>query len=226
MIYITGDTHIPIDVGKLSSKRFPEQKHLTDKDYLIICGDFGGIWNGDNEEKYWLKWFAEKKFTTLFVDGNHENHKMLNEDFPAVSFSGGNVHKINDKLFHLMRGQVYTIDGIKIFAFGGASSHDREKRKLNTSWWAEELPTNEEIETAVTNLDNHKWSVDVVITHCMASSVQESFFSDYEKNYFTDFLEEVKEKLSYNKWFFGHYHVDLEIDKRHIAIFNNVIKLK
>ena len=42
MIYITGDTHIPTDVGKLSSKRFPEQKNLTKNDYVIICGDFGG----------------------------------------------------------------------------------------------------------------------------------------------------------------------------------------
>lgn len=50
MIYLTGDTHIPIDVGKLSSKRFPEQKEMTNTDFLIICGDFGGVWCGDNEE--------------------------------------------------------------------------------------------------------------------------------------------------------------------------------
>ena len=51
MIYITGDTHIPVDIGKLSVKRFPEQKEMTKRDYVIICGDFGGVWDGSNEEK-------------------------------------------------------------------------------------------------------------------------------------------------------------------------------
>ncbi len=42
MIYVTGDTHIPIDIGKLSEDRFAEQCCMTKDDYLIICGDFGG----------------------------------------------------------------------------------------------------------------------------------------------------------------------------------------
>ena len=60
MMYITGDTHIPIDIKKLSAKKFPEQKNLTKKDYVIICGDFGGVWDGSNEEKY-KAGFAEIK---------------------------------------------------------------------------------------------------------------------------------------------------------------------
>ena len=60
MIYITGDTHIPVDIGKLSTKRFPEQKEMTKSDYVIICGDFGGVWDGSNEEKYWIKWLKNK----------------------------------------------------------------------------------------------------------------------------------------------------------------------
>ena len=67
MIFITGDTHIPIDIGKLSSKCFPEQKEMTKNDYVIICGDFGGVWDGSNEEKYWIKWLKSKNFTTLFI---------------------------------------------------------------------------------------------------------------------------------------------------------------
>ncbi len=77
MIYITGDTHIPADIQKLSAKRFSEQKEMTKSDYVIICGDFGGVWDGSNEEKYWIKWLKSKNFTTLFIDGNHENFDML-----------------------------------------------------------------------------------------------------------------------------------------------------
>ncbi len=128
MIYITGDTHIPTDITKLSSKNFSDQKDLTDKDFVIICGDFGGVWCGDNEELYWRKWLDKKNFTTLFIDGNHENFDMLGS-FPIVVFYEGKAHKISNKIYHLMRGQIYTIDGKKIFTLGGASSHDKEFRK-------------------------------------------------------------------------------------------------
>ena len=40
MIYVTGDTHANIDIGKLNTKRFPQQLDLTKKDYLVICGDY------------------------------------------------------------------------------------------------------------------------------------------------------------------------------------------
>lgn len=225
MIYVTGDTHIPVDVQKLNSKRFPEQKDMTDRDYLIICGDFGGVWDNSNEEKYWLKWFANKNFTTLFIDGNHENHQMLNENFPVVDFCGGKAHKINDKILHLMRGQIFDIDGKKIFAFGGASSHDKKYRKEGINWWNEELPTKEEIEKAIESLNANDWSVDVMITHCISNSIQELISSKYDKNILTDFFETIENKVKYERWFFGHYHIDKEIDSKHTAIFDRMIKI-
>ena len=42
-IYITGDTHA--EFNRFSSNLFPEQKALTKNDYVIICGDFGGVWD-------------------------------------------------------------------------------------------------------------------------------------------------------------------------------------
>ena len=69
-IYITGDTHIPIDINKLSTKVFKEQKNLTKDDFLIVCGDFGGVWDGGKHDKYWLDWLQKKNFSTLYVAGN------------------------------------------------------------------------------------------------------------------------------------------------------------
>lgn len=46
MVYITGDTHGEIDVHKLTKKNFPIQKQMTKDDSLIICGDFGCVWDG------------------------------------------------------------------------------------------------------------------------------------------------------------------------------------
>ena len=79
MIYLTGDTHS--DFARFSTDKFQIQKEMTKNDYVIICGDFGGVWNylvESTYEKYWLNWLNEKNFTTLFVDGNLEelNHMI------------------------------------------------------------------------------------------------------------------------------------------------------
>ena len=40
-IFITGDTHG--DFARFKKGNFPEQAELTKEDYVIICGDFGGV---------------------------------------------------------------------------------------------------------------------------------------------------------------------------------------
>ena len=124
MIYITGDCHR--DFKRFSTRIFPEQKEMIKEDYVIICGDFGGVWSKgkeDKEEKYLLDWLENKPFTTLFVDGNHENFDRLYA-YPAEEWHGGRVHMVRPSVIHMMRGQVFEIEGKHIFTFGGASSHD------------------------------------------------------------------------------------------------------
>jgi hypothetical protein len=208
----------------LSSKRFPKQKEMTDKDFLIICGDFGGVWCGDNEELYWRKWLDKKNFTTLFIDGNHENFDMLG-NFPIVDFCEGKAHQISNNIYHLMRGQIYTLDSKKIFTLGGASSHDKEFRKEGKSWWKEELPSKSEYNIATESLSKADRSVDIVITHSAPTSIQRLITPIYEENTLTDFLEDVNRRLKFNKWFFGHYHLDMTIEHKFCCMFNHVEKL-
>ena len=68
-IYAVGDTHGDIDLYKLNSKFFREGKKLTKDDYVIICGDFGGVWDKGECDKYIQNWYNERPWTTLFVDG-------------------------------------------------------------------------------------------------------------------------------------------------------------
>lgn len=119
MIYLTGDTHASFS-KRFNNENFPEQRKMTKDDYVIICGDFGGIWDEKEEsknEKYWLNWFEERNFTLLFVDGNHENYDRLYA-YPIKEWHGGKVHEIRPSVLHLMRGQVFEIDGKSIFTFG------------------------------------------------------------------------------------------------------------
>ena len=120
-IYITGDTHGGFQ--RFGSKYFPQQKNMGREDYMIVTGDFGGLWDGSPKDQYWLDWLEEKPFTTLFVDGNHENFDLLNT-LPERQWNGGRVHVVREHVLHLMRGQVFTFGGLTWFTMGGASSHD------------------------------------------------------------------------------------------------------
>ena len=224
MIFVTGDTHIPIDISKLSSKNFPIQKELTKDDFVMICGDFGGVWDNSSEEMYWRKWLENKNFTTLFVDGNHENHPLLNS-FETVELFGGKAHKISESVYHLMRGQIYTIGDKKFFTLGGAESHDRGFRIENRSWWKEEIPSPDELNDATRNLQNTNFDVDFVITHCAPTSVQLLLSPDYRPDALTNYLDEIYAKLTFKKWYFGHYHVDKAIDNKFRAIYYDILEI-
>lgn len=225
MIYVTGDIHGEIDINKLSTDRFPQQKYLSQKDYLIICGDFGLVWDGSKREQWWRKWLSDKNFTTLWVDGNHENFDYLRE-FPTVDMFGGKVHEISPSIYHLERGQVLNIDGKTFFVMGGAASHDKEYRKEHISWWEAEMPSTAEMEAAINALDVNGWSVDYVITHCAPRSIQLMLASWYENDALTGFLERVRQDLRFKCWFFGHYHTDTQINEQFVALYDWIIPIE
>lgn len=219
-IFITGDTHIPHDISKLNTRNWPEQTKLSKDDYLIICGDFGAVWDRSRQELYWQKWLNDKPFTTLFVDGNHENHPLLNS-YSVECWNGGKVHRIQSNVLHLMRGQVFDVSGVSIFTMGGAASHDKEYRVEGQDWWPEEMPSEQEFEDAQVSLDNHGCNVDLVITHCAPNSVQRKLASWYEQDKLTNFLEiVVKRCVTYKHWYFGHYHTD--VDAHHHALYHQI----
>ena len=126
-IFVTGDIHGTIDIRKLTWRNF-EELELGEDDFLIICGDFGLVWcfeddEGRDKDEEWLDWLEGKPWTTLFVDGNHENFDLLST-YPVEEWNGGKVQLIRPNVIHLMRGQIYNIDGSTFFTMGGASSHD------------------------------------------------------------------------------------------------------
>lgn len=232
MLFVTGDTHG--DFTRFSTENFPEQKEMTKDDYVVICGDFGGIWNKDSEsksEKYWLNWLDQKSFTTLFIDGNHENFDRLYQ-YPVKTFHNGNVHEIRPSVLHLMRGQVFTLENHTFFTFGGARSHDirdgilesndsriskwsKDTFKLfrinHVSWWERELPTQEEMDDGLKNLESYNFKVDYVLSHSPYTSVLAQMDGGsglYKSDYLSDYLQEIKCRTEFHQWLFGHMHVN------------------
>lgn len=162
----------------------------------------------------------------LLMVSNHENHDAL-DAYPVEIWNGGKVHKISDSIIHLMRGQVFTIEGKKIFTFGGAQSHDMWHRKEGISWWAHEMPLDEEYEEGFHNLEIVGNKVDYVITHCAPDKIQDSMFEGrhYTHNKLTNYLEIVRQTIEFKDWYFGHYHDDSNINNKFHCLYNNVIEL-
>ena len=141
------------------------------------------MWFGDSRDDETLDWLERLPFTLAFVCGNHENYDAL-ERYPVDEWHGGRVHRIRPHVLHLMRGQIFELEGCRFFTMGGAKSHDIEdgilepdapdfERRLmmlqrkpraryrvnHISWWARELPDDEEYAEARRNLDAVGWQV-------------------------------------------------------------------
>ena len=229
MIYLTGDTHGTIEIGKLSRANLAvERVEPGEGDFVIILGDFGLVFAPDGqsaEERWWLKWLDEKPWTTLFIDGNHENFARLNA-LPEEEWRGGRVHRVSESVLHLMRAQIFEIDGRSFFTMGGAASHDRQFRKEGRSWWPEELPSEEELARADAALDGCGRRVDYVLTHCAPTLVQGRINPTFLPDRLTEYLQHVRDTTEFGRWYFGHYHVDRECDDGFIALYDCVVPIE
>ena len=109
MIYITGDTHIPIDITKLSSKRFPQQKKMT---------EIGAYFNQHEERPEWLN------FRQIFVD------QWLN-----ASVSMKQIKLAIDEKLGQIKLEMKTLEALPEFAFEAVECY---KKTLNISMAIEE----------------------------------------------------------------------------------------
>lgn len=252
MIYITGDCHG--NWRRFSKQCFPEQEEMTRDDFVIVCGDFG-IWHNTKSEHHWLSWLEEKPFTVLFVDGNHENFdRLYGGEFETVDFHGGKAHKIRDNIYHLMRGYVFDICDKKIFAFGGASSHDiddgildrddfdneeqfkktvkewneasKDFRINHLDWWKQEIPSQEEMEFGIKTLNEHENKVDYIISHCCPQEIASIFsLGCYKTNQLTRYFNHIKNTVNFDKWFFGHYHDNKQILNDFYLLYEQIVRI-
>lgn len=227
MIYVTGDTHGRNDFAKL--RIFADQNpQLTKNDCVIIAGDFGGVWSektlGEN-----LKLYGELPFTVLFVDGNHENFTLLNA-YPESEWRGGKVHVVKPDILHLMRGQIFELEGNTIFTFGGATSIDKYTRQEGISWWKEEMPSFAELDEGIANLKRYNNKVDYIITHSCGERAlmypplrtRTLQMGRYPENQMLSYFEDI---VSYKHWYFGHYHMDGRLNDKMTVLYQEIILL-
>ncbi len=225
-VFITGDKHgtfIPL-FG------LAEKVELRDTDVLMIAGDAGYVWADDycyNIES------LEQIFpgTIAFIDGNHENHALLN-NLDISRWNGGRVHQVGERVYHLMRGEMYSIYDNNFFTFGGASSIDKDRREEGVSWWKEEEPTPEELEYGREQLIHHSDEIDYIITHetPLFARAHISRPKPIEDGYhlpaqLDDWYKIISKAPRLKKWYFGHMHADQLITPQLRAVHNDILLL-
>ena len=270
MIFATGDTHA--DFRRFSNHIFPEQKEMTRDDIILIAGDFGGIWYPNaphplmdernrldciktaNAE---LDVLSNRKPTFCYVLGNHENWNRYDSDeFKTVDFYGGKAKQIRENVYMLMSGYIFDFNGYKVYAFGGASSHDisdgildradfdsdedfkkayKKWKKERTffrikdfSWWERECkPTDEEITRGWKNLEDHENQVDLVLTHCLPQSVASVYSHGmYKPDNVTRYLQMVFETVDFKNWICGHYHDNTTIMGKFHILYEQIVQIQ
>lgn len=224
MIYITGDVHG--DQSRLSEDKL---KFMKARDTLIISGDFGFIWDDSKNEDKILRNLGKRKYNICFIDGTHENFNVLN-NFPAEDWNGGKARNICGNLYHLMRGQIYTIEGLKVFTMGGGELPEQETRIKGDEYEHLETPAKEELLAAVTRLEKVKFNVDIIITHEPPSKTREFLMMQKNETFSVSalnaFFDELAFQCEYKKWYFGSMHIDKYISENQVAVFKNFINAK
>ncbi len=224
MVYVTGDMHGCLE--RLYDKEF---RKLKKGDVLIICGDFGFIFDGSKTEKQVIDFFSKKKFVTAFVEGTHDNLETISRCRVTV-WKGGKVHRIKGNLLHMMRGQIFEIEGNTFFTFGGGESTDKDMRVDKGLWWREEEATPVEMADGARMLDEVGCRVDYIITHEPPSLVKSAMLlrrGDSDRvNKLNGYLEEIGRACTFKHWYFGSLHEDRIITDRHTCVYKKLIPIR
>lgn len=219
MIYITGDTHGEIDFEKL--KIYFKKRYVSEKDFLIILGDAGIVWDNDYENMLLKYYFLG--LTIFFIDGNHENFDLLNK-FPIVKKNNARVHVLYDGIYHVLRGEILILNNLSFLCVGGAESIDKESRIAHESWWKEERIKEYDIDKAFFNLETTHFKVDYVLSHCAPDCVvvKELGFNSDES---TKQLSRLCPYIEMKHWYFGHYHIDRTFNDIFRCFYNDILEI-
>ena len=230
MLLFTGDIH-----GDLNRIMNIDDFGMTKNDILFVCGDFGFIWQGEEIAKMYLRQIATKNFQTVFIDGNHENFSVLSQMEIIREWNGARAGYLPYGIIHLLRGEVYTVDGKTIGVCGGADSIDRSKRVEGISWWKEETITPAQSQSLICNVyENYDGHLDIMLTHdCPTEALQllgvfyPSIFDWItQENDSRRELDKIEREIpSIDRWFFGHHHIDKWLGSKYRALYTDIIQL-
>lgn len=217
MFYLTGDTH-----GRFERiAQFCEKMNTTKDDVLIILGDAGINFYCNRTDQRKKQQLNELPITLLCIHGNHERRPQTIENYKPKIWYGGTVLVEDDypSILFAVDGEVFDLDGQKAIVIGGAYSIDWMFRVPGRSWWSDEQPSAETKEKVERTLDREGWRVNVVLSHTVPLKYEpvEVFIRGVDQSKVDksteEWLDSIDDRLTYDKWFCGHYHTEKKVDR-------------
>lgn len=224
MIYYTGDIHG--DVRPLLY--FISEQELKSEDIVVILGDVGlNYFGNDYGDRRNKKKLAREGVTIFCIHGNHEMRPETISSYHETEWHGGAVY-VEDEFPNLIfakDGEVYDLDGKSAIVMGGAYSVDKYYRlSKGIKWFPDEQPSVAVKKRVENKLNEISWKVDIVLSHtCPAKYTPVEAFMDginQEKidHSTEEWLDTIEDRLDYQIWFCGHWHIDKHIDKMHFLM--------
>ena len=226
MIYITGDTH-----GNFEHiESFCKRMDTSTDDILIILGDAGINFYGEEYDRRKKIYLNSLPITLFCIHGNHEQRPYTISSYKEKEWHEGIVYYEEEfsSILFAKDGEIFDLDGKKTIVLGGAYSIDKYFRLLRGyPWWSDEQPSMEIKQYAEQRLEEQNWKIDIVLSHTgpLKFEPREMFLEGIDQSRVDKsteiWLDYIENKLSYKKWYFGHYQTEKKIDKVEIK-FNDI----
>lgn len=218
MIYITGDTHGDFE----RYIAFSEKTKPTAEDMMIILGDAGLNYYGNDRDDMRKAFVNDFPFTTFCIHGNHEMRPADVGTYKTKEYRGGTVWCEDEypNILFAKDGEIYHFGGYSCIVIGGAYSVDKYYRLARGwQWFDTEQPT-DEIKTFVeAQLSQRDNKIDIVLSHTCPLRYEpiEVFIPGIDQSSVDKSTEEwlgkTEASIEYKRWYCGHYHTSKKIDK-------------
>lgn len=216
--YITGDCH-----GQFERIwQFCSEQNTNQNDVLIILGDAGINYFSDERDNELKKELSELPITLFFIHGNHEARPWECGTYVENKWQGGSVyveHQYPNILF-AKDGEIYEIAGKKAVVIGGAYSIDKYYRlTYGHKWYNSEQPDEQIKKYVIKQLNSCDWKVDFILSHTVPVEMEPTWvfipgIDQTQVDKSTEiWLQDIYDRLTFEKWYAGHYHVRTEYKK-------------
>lgn len=236
--YITGDKHRNFDFVE----RFCREMKTRKKDVLIILGDAGFNYYNDERDDLLKERIKNLNITLFCLHGNKENRPANVGTYGKRNFCGSKAYyePKYPNIFFAIDGEIYNFNGKDYFVMGGAHSVDKKLcLEKGLPYWDDEMPSLALMKYAEGRLAERGYKIHGVLTHTcpfqylptevfmttrhsakLKRTPKWKLFKNKKKPLELDidrtteyWLGELEQKLDYQEWFCGHYHVDKSVDK-------------
>lgn len=71
------------------------------------------------------------------------------------------------------------------------------------------------------------FKVDYIISHCCSTECQNIIApnGEFAPDSLTDFFDIVRKKCEFQKWYFGHYHMDLTVSEKEVLLYDVILPI-